>query len=116
MGAYLKSIAAVVGAAIVAVQQLVADGSPWTLARTLMVMLAVLAAGTVYVVPNLTAGVGAIAKEIVAVGTAGIEVMITLLGDGAITGSEWLVVAIAVMTAAGVPMVGNKQVPRAVAA
>jgi len=116
MGAYVKSIAAVVGAAIVAVHQLVADGSPWTIVRTFMVVLAVLGAITIYIVPNLTAGIGAFAKEFVALGTAGVEATIPLLNDGAVTGNEWLLVAIAVMTAAGVPLVGNKQVPRAIAA
>lgn len=116
MGAYLKSIAAVVGAAVVTVHQLVADGSPWTLVRTLMVVLAMLGALTVYVVPNLAAGVGAFAKEFVAFGTAGVEAAIPLLDDGVITGNEWLVVAIAVMTVAGVPLVGNKALPRAVPA
>lgn len=116
MGAYVKSIAAVVGAAIVTVHQLVADGSPWTIVRTLMVVLAVLGATTVYIVPSLAAGVGKFAKEFVALGTAGVEATIPLLGDGVITGNEWLLVAIAVMTAAGVPLIGNKQLPRAVPA
>jgi hypothetical protein len=114
MRPYLKSIAAVVGAAVVTVHQLVADGSPWTITRTFMVVLAVLGALTVYVVPNLTAGVGAFAKELVALGTAGVEATIPLLGDGRIVGNEWLVIVIAVMTVAGVPLVGNASLPRAV--
>lgn len=114
MRAYLKSIAAVVGAAVVTVHQLVADGSPWTFTRTLLVVLAVLGAVTVYVVPNLTAGIGAFAKEFVAFGTAGVEAAIPLLGDGRIVGNEWLLIAIAVMTVAGVPLIGNSSLPRAV--
>ena len=114
MGAYAKSIAAVVGAAVVTVHQLVADGSPWTFTRTLLVVLAVLGSITVYVVPNLTDGIGAFAKEFVALGTAGVEAAIPLLNDSAVTGAEWLVIVIAVMTAAGVPLVGNSSLPRAV--
>lgn len=116
MRAYLKSIAAVVGAAVVTVHQLVADGTPWTVARTFMVVLAVLGAITVYVVPNLASGIGAFAKEIVALGTAGVEATIPLLGDGRIVGDEWLLIAISVMTVAGVPLVGNASVPRALPA
>lgn len=116
MGAYIKSIAAVIGAAVVTVHQLVADGSPWTLVRTFMVVLAVLGAITVYIVPSLAAGVGRFAKEFVALGTAGVEAAIPLLDDGVVTGNEWLVIAIAVMTVAGIPLVGNKQLPRAVPA
>jgi len=115
MGAYAKSIAAVVGAAIVAVHQL-ADGTPWTFARSLLVVLAVLGAVTVYVVPQFAEGVASRAKEIVAVVTAGVEATIPLVGDGAVTSSEWLLIVIAVMTAAGVPLVGNASVPRAVPA
>lgn len=114
MGAYIKSIAAVVGAAVVTVHQLVADGSPWTLTRTLLVVLAVLGSIAVYIVPQLTEGIGRFAKEFVAFGTAGIEATIPLLGDGAVVGAEWLIIAMAVMTAAGVPLVGNSSVPRAV--
>lgn len=118
MRAYLKSIAAVVGAAVVTVHQLVADGTPWTITRTMLVVLAVLGAVTVYVVPNFPAGNGAgsFAKEIVALGTAGVEAAIPLLGDSAITGAEWLVIAMAVMTVAGVPLVGNAALPRALPA
>jgi hypothetical protein len=116
MRPYLKSVAAVVGAAIVAVHQLTADGSPWTLVRTLMVALVVFGAISVYIVPSLTAGVGAYAKEFVALGTAGVEAAIPLLDDGVVTGSEWLLITIAVMTAVGIPMVGNRSVPRAISA
>lgn len=116
MRPYLKSLAAVVGAAIVTVHQLTADGSPWTFVRTLMVLLTVFGAITIYIVPNLAAGVGAYAKEFVALGTAGVEVTIPLLDDGVVTGNEWLLIAIGIMTAAGIPLVGNKSVPRALPA
>lgn len=108
MGAYKKAILAVFGAAVVAVHQL-SDGTPWTIARGLLVVLAVLGAFTVYVAPNLPAGngVGTYAKAFVAWATAGIEATLPLLDDSVITGSEWLLVVMAVLTAAGVPLVKN---------
>lgn len=108
MGDYKKSILAVFGAAVVAVHTL-QDGTPWTVVKTMLVVLAVLGAVTVHVAPNLPAGsgVGSWAKAFVALATAGVETAIPLLGDSAVTGSEWLVIVMAVLTAAGVPLVRN---------
>lgn len=106
MNTYWKSILAVVGAGVVTVHQLLADGTPWTIARGLLVVLALLGAFTVYVVPNLPprSGVGTWSKAFVALAVAGVETALPLLGDNAVSGSEWLLIAMAVMTAAGVPL------------
>jgi hypothetical protein len=109
---YLKAVLAVVGAAVVAVHQLLGQGS-WTVTSTLLVLLAVFGSITVYVVPNLTEGVGAWAKEFVALAVAGIETAVPFVGDGAVSGSEWLLIAMAVMTAGGVPLApGPKHLTR----
>jgi hypothetical protein len=113
MRKYWKFILAVVGAGVVTVQQLLADGTPWTTARLLLVVLALLGAYTVYVVPNLPAGngVGTWSKAFVALAVAGVETALTLLGDNMISGSEWLLIAMAVMTAAGVPLAPASDTP-----
>lgn len=112
MGNYSKAILAVFGAAVVTVHSL-ADGTPWTVVKTLLVVLAVLGAVTVYVAPNLPpgGGIGRFAKAFVAWATAGVEATLPLLGDSVVTGSEWLVIVMAVLTAAGVPLVKNTPRP-----
>ncbi|MEV8439197.1 hypothetical protein AB0425_17620 [Actinosynnema sp. NPDC051121] len=100
-----KAVLAVLGAVVVTVHELLAQGS-WTLPKTLLVLLALFGAYTVYVVPNLPQGngVGTFSKWCVALAVAGIETTIPLLDDRVVTSSEWLVIAMAVLTAAGVPL------------
>ena len=108
MDKYRKAVLAVFGAVVVTVHELIAQG-PWSIVKTLLVVLAVFGAFTVYVAPNLPEGNGAgsFAKAFVALAVAGVETTIPLLDDRAISGSEWLVIAMAVLTAAGVPLVRN---------
>lgn len=100
-----KAVLAMVGAVLVTVHELMTEGA-WTLPKTLLVLLALFGAYTVYVVPNLPQGngVGTFSKLFVALAVAGIETTIPLLDDRVISSSEWLVIAMAVLTAAGVPV------------
>lgn len=98
-----KAVLAVAGAVVVAVHELLDQGA-WTVANTLLVLLALLGAVTVYVVPELTEGVGAWAKSFVAVAVAGVETAVPFVGDNVVSGSEWLLIVMAVLTAGGVPL------------
>ena len=63
-----------------------------------------------YVVPNLTDGIAKYAKGIVTFLLAAFGVLYTVL-QGGVTTAEWLMVAVAGLTAIGVPLLPAPQFP-----
>jgi hypothetical protein len=98
-GWLLKTVAALIATALVALQTGLADGGlsvqDWIITGS-----TVLGALGVAIVPN-TPELG-VAKLVVAAMTAGFVAAQTAISDGSITGSEWITILIAALGALGV--------------
>jgi len=103
---HLKAFVAVVMAALVTYQTLATDGvsvQDWC-----SVAVAVIGAVGVYLIPNTPALDWA--KTAVAVLLAGAQAAVQVSGDGVISGSEWLTVAIAAIGVVSVYVAPNRPV------
>lgn len=98
---YGKSVAAVVVTVLLALQKIVVPGHDhWVASDTWTLIVAGLGAILVWIVPNLSAGVAAFAKQFVAAATA-VSVLALQYG-GSFHGGEWITAALVVAGALGI--------------
>lgn len=103
---YAKAIVAILTAAATVLVTALAD-SVVDLSEGLGVAVAIVNAVAVYLIPNLSAGVGRYAKLIVAVVGTAIQAAVPLVVDGSISGSSWLLILLAALGAISVGIVPN---------
>ena len=103
-----KLWAAVIATVVQAVIGVTTDGNFSNL-EMLVVLIAFVNAVLVGVVPNLTAGVAKYAKLACTIGAAALILAVELWADGVLSTQDWLQIALAVLTAAGVVVPGSPQ-------
>lgn len=106
---YSKAIVAILTAAATVLATAITDNFV-TLDERFGIVLAIVNAIAVYLVPNLSAGVGRYAKLIVALVGTGLQAALPLIVDGTFPPSAWLLVLVAALGAVSVGIVPN-QVP-----
>lgn len=105
---YAKAIVAILTAAATVLATAITDNFV-TLDERLGIALAIVNAVAVYLVPNLSAGVGRYAKLIVALVGTGLQAALPLIVDGTFPPSAWLLVLVAALGAVSVGIVPNRQ-------
>jgi hypothetical protein len=100
-----KLIAALVGAALVVLTSALSDGH-MTVVEDVQVAISVATACGVWITANVPAMTWA--KTAIAALLAALNLVVTYLAAGPITGSEWANIGIAVLTALGVYAIPNK--------
>jgi hypothetical protein len=105
---YAKAIVAILTAAATVLATAITDNFV-TLDERLGIALAIVNAVAVYLVPNLSAGVGRYAKLIVALVGTGLQAALPLIVDGGFPPSAWLLVLVAALGAVSVGIVPNRQ-------
>ena len=105
---YAKAIVAILTAAAAVLVTALSDNHV-TLVEVLGIFVAVVTAIGVYLVPNLSSGVGRYAKAAVAIVGTGLQAAVPLATEGAITNSGWLLILLAVLGAVSVGIVPNRQ-------
>lgn len=105
---YAKAIVAIMTAAATVLATAITDNFV-TMDERLGIALAIVNAIAVYLVPNLSAGVGRYAKLIVALVGTGLQAALPLIVDGTFPPSAWLLVLVAALGAVSVGIVPNRQ-------
>lgn len=105
---YAKAIVAIVTAAVGVLVTALTDDVV-TLVEALGVAIAVVTAVGVYLVPNLSDGVGRYAKGIVAVVGTALQAAVPLVSDGSIPMSGWLLILLSALGAVSVGIVPNRE-------
>lgn len=105
---YAKAIVAILTAAASVLVSALSDDVV-TLVEVLGIFVAVVTAIGVYLVPNLSSGVGRYAKLAVAVVGTGLQAAVPLATEGAITNAGWLLTLLAVLGAVSVGIVPNRR-------
>lgn len=110
IGYYAKSIVMVIAAGIGILTAALSDGVV-SATEFVNIAIAIVTAVGVYIIPNLEAGVGSIAKFLVAAVGAGLQALIVVLGDNLgwvdVSTSDWLNVLLASLAAVGLYIVPN---------
>lgn len=105
---YAKAIVAILTAGATVLATAITDNFV-TLDERFGIALAIVNAVAVYLVPNLSAGVGRYAKLIVALVGTGLQAALPLIVDGTFPPSAWLLVLVAALGAVSVGIVPNRQ-------
>jgi len=113
---YGKSVAAVVVTVLLALQKIIVPGHDhWVASDTWTLIVAGLGAFLVWIVPNLSSGAAAFAKQFVAAATA-VSVLALQYG-GSFHGGEWITAVLAVAGALGISIAPHEPTgPAAIAA
>lgn len=110
IGFYAKSIVMVIAAGLGILTAALTDNVVTPL-EFVNIAIAIVAAGGVYLVPNLPLGVAKYAKTLVALIGAALTALVLIIGDATsfaeVTPSNWLAVALAGLAAIGLYIVPN---------
>ncbi|WP_460701735.1 hypothetical protein, partial [Myceligenerans halotolerans] len=105
---YAKAIVAILTAALGVLVTALTDDVV-TLVEVFGIAIALVSAVSVYLVPNLSDGVGRYAKAIVAVVGTALQAAVPLATEGTITTSGWLLILLAALGAVSVGIVPNRE-------
>lgn len=103
---YSKAIVAILTAAVTVLVAALTDGLVTTV-ETVNVAVAILTAVSVYLVPNLPAGIGQYAKLGVAILGTALQALVDVLATGSLTSQGILVVLLAALGAVSVGIIPN---------
>lgn len=110
IGFYAKSIIMVLAAGVGILTAALSDGVV-SATEFVNIAIAIVTAVGVYLIPNLPAGPGKIAKFLVAAVGAGLQALVIVLGDtlgwADVSSSDWLNVLLAALAAVGLYIVPN---------